>query len=248
MVTSIYRVTSKLKGALVSLFRLDASIMPATSASRELADVVEEHWRASHPAASVQRRHLGADPLPADAWAAAVTGSHTPAEQRTDAQREALALAAELVAELEQADAVLLAVPLYNFGISQHVKTWMDLVIAGAGRRCPSAGGQARRPDHGPRRRVRRGNPARGLGPLHRLPAPHPRGRLGRRPDRRRARVHPRRGQPGARRVHGPRRRAARAGAGCRRGRRPRAWPAPPRCPRPPERRRTPLLGVAATP
>ncbi len=117
----------------MSLFRLDASIMPATSASRELADVVEEHWRASHPAATVQRRHLGADPLPADAWAAAVTGSHTPAEQRTDAQREALALAAELVAELEQADAVLLAVPLYNFGISQHVKTWMDLVIAGAG-------------------------------------------------------------------------------------------------------------------
>ena len=117
----------------MSLFRLDASIMPATSASRELADVVEEHWRSRHPSASVQHRHLGTDPLPADAWAAAVTGSHTPAEQQTEAQREALALAAELVAELEGADAVLLAIPLYNFGVSQHVKTWMDLVIAGAG-------------------------------------------------------------------------------------------------------------------
>jgi FMN-dependent NADH-azoreductase len=27
---------------------------------------------------------------------------------------------------------VLLAVPLYNFGIPQHVKTWIDVVIAGA--------------------------------------------------------------------------------------------------------------------
>ncbi len=27
---------------------------------------------------------------------------------------------------------MLLAVPLYNFGIPQHVKTWIDLVIAGA--------------------------------------------------------------------------------------------------------------------
>jgi FMN-dependent NADH-azoreductase len=117
----------------VSLFRLDASIMPASSASSELADIVEEQWRTHHPDASVQRRHIGADPLPAHAWAAAVTGSHTPPEQQSDAQREALALAAELVAELEQADAVLLAIPLYNFGVSQHVKTWMDLVIAGAG-------------------------------------------------------------------------------------------------------------------
>ena len=117
----------------MSLFRLDASIMPVSSASGELADIVEEQWRARHPDASVRRRHLGADPLPAHAWAAAVTGSHTPPEQRTDSQREALTLAAELVAELEDADAVLLAVPLYNFGVSQHVKTWMDLVIAGTG-------------------------------------------------------------------------------------------------------------------
>ena len=33
---------------------------------------------------------------------------------------------------MRSADAVLLAVPLYNFGIPQHVKTWIDLVIAGA--------------------------------------------------------------------------------------------------------------------
>ncbi len=32
--------------------------------------------------------------------------------------------------ELVAADAILLAVPLYNFGVSQHIKTWIDLIIA----------------------------------------------------------------------------------------------------------------------
>ncbi|MEU0840828.1 NAD(P)H-dependent oxidoreductase [Streptomyces sp. NPDC005962] len=44
-------------------------------------------------------------------------------------QREALALAASLTDELAGADALLFAVPLYNWGVSQHFKTWADLVV-----------------------------------------------------------------------------------------------------------------------
>ena len=80
---------------------------------------------------SVLRRHLAADPLPADAWAAAIGAAFTPDEQRTDVQRAAFALAGELAAELREADAAVLALPLYNFGVSQHVKTWIDLTVAG---------------------------------------------------------------------------------------------------------------------
>ncbi|GAB2995997.1 NAD(P)H-dependent oxidoreductase [Streptomyces pseudoechinosporeus] len=116
----------------MSLFRLDASILPGTSVSAELADLVESEWAAVHPDAPVVRRHLGTDPLPADAWAHAHTGNLTPEPDRTPAQRDALALAGSLAAELEAAEAVVLAVPLYNFGVSQHFKTWVDLVIAGA--------------------------------------------------------------------------------------------------------------------
>jgi FMN-dependent NADH-azoreductase len=113
----------------MSLFRLDASIMPGTSTSAELADLLEAEWSATRAGEPVVRRHLGTDPLPADAWPLAATGRFTPEGQRTPAQRDALALAAELTAELTDADAVLLAVPLYNFGVSQHIKTWFDLVI-----------------------------------------------------------------------------------------------------------------------
>lgn len=113
----------------MSLFRLDASIRAEGSASRGLGDVVERTWRESEPDATVTRRQIGLDPLPSNAWPLAVFASQTPEGERTPAQNEAVALAATLVDELLEADALLLTVPLYNFGVSQHFKTWVDLVI-----------------------------------------------------------------------------------------------------------------------
>lgn len=115
----------------MTLLRIDASIQGSRSASKELADLVLAEWTAVHPEQSVLHRDLAADPLPADAWAAAIGGAFTPHEQRTDVQRAAFALAGELAAELREADAAVLALPLYNFGVSQHVKTWIDLAVAG---------------------------------------------------------------------------------------------------------------------
>ncbi|NUQ90054.1 MAG: flavodoxin family protein [Glycomyces artemisiae] len=121
----------------MNLFRLDASILPGMSTSAEIADLAEAEWTAAHPGGTVVRRHLGTDPLPADAWANATIGSHTPEEHREAAHVEALGLAAQLAEELQSADAAILAVPLYNYGVSQHFKTWTDLVISGAGPTTP---------------------------------------------------------------------------------------------------------------
>jgi FMN-dependent NADH-azoreductase len=114
----------------MTLFRLDASIRVEGSASREIADIVEREWLEAHPGDAVERRHIGIEPLPSDAWAAAATAGWTPEDQRSPQQQAAVSLAAELVDELVAADAILLAVPLYNFGVSQHIKTWIDLIIA----------------------------------------------------------------------------------------------------------------------
>jgi FMN-dependent NADH-azoreductase len=82
--------------------------------------------------------------LPAEAWARAVTATYLPEPDRSPEQKSAVALAAALLDELLAADAIVLAIPLYNFGVSQHVKTWIDLVItdprAGAGQPPPLAG------------------------------------------------------------------------------------------------------------
>lgn len=111
----------------MSLFRLDASILPASSASRSLADLVEQEWSATHPDSIVTRRDLGADPVPATAWADVVTAKFTAEADRTDRQREAMTLATTFADELIDADALLFAVPLYNYGVSQHFKAWFDV-------------------------------------------------------------------------------------------------------------------------
>jgi FMN-dependent NADH-azoreductase len=116
----------------MTLFRLDASINPDRSASRAIADIVESEWLAENPAGVVVRRNLGTEPIAADAWTGALRASWTPEAARTQEQTAAIALAAGLAEEVRSADAVLLAVPLYNFGIPQHVKTWIDVVLAGA--------------------------------------------------------------------------------------------------------------------
>ncbi len=113
----------------MSLFRLDASIRNEGSVSRAIADIAEESWRSSDPSAVVVRREVGLDPLPATAWAAAVSARGVAPEAQRPEQRLATALATTLVDEFIDAEALLFALPLYNFGISQHVKTWVDLVI-----------------------------------------------------------------------------------------------------------------------
>ena len=113
----------------MSLYRLDASIRVEGSHSRAIADIVEQEWRDAHPEQAVVRRHVGVDPIPATAWATAVFAGFTPEESRTEEQRTARSLAATLTDELIAADALLFAVPLYNFGVSQHFKTWVDLVV-----------------------------------------------------------------------------------------------------------------------
>jgi len=116
----------------MTLFRLDASINPATSASHAIADIVESEWLAANPGGTVFRRDLGTEPLAAGAWTGALRATWTPEAARTPEQTAAIALAASLAEELRSADAALLAVPLYNFGIPQHVKAWIDVVVAGS--------------------------------------------------------------------------------------------------------------------
>jgi FMN-dependent NADH-azoreductase len=121
----------------MTLFRLDASIRAEGSASREIADIVEQEWLAAHPGDAVERRHIGVDVLPADAWGNAVGGSFAAPEDRTPEQEQAVKLATTLTDELVNADAVLLAVPLYNWGVSQHFKTWFDLIMTDPRVRAP---------------------------------------------------------------------------------------------------------------
>jgi FMN-dependent NADH-azoreductase len=111
------------------LFRLDASIRNEGSVSRAIADITEAAWREDNPDEKVVRRHIGLEPVPATSWAASVFADRANPESFSEEQKAAVALAATLADELLEADAYLLAVPLYNFGVSEHFKTWVDLLM-----------------------------------------------------------------------------------------------------------------------
>jgi FMN-dependent NADH-azoreductase len=113
----------------MSLLRIDASILGPYSSSRALGDEVQQQWTEQHPDATVVSRDLAADPVPSSAWIAAVSGGQIPADQQTDAQKAGLALAQELFDELTGADSIIVATGLYNWGLNQLVKSWIDQIL-----------------------------------------------------------------------------------------------------------------------
>jgi len=79
-----------------------------------------------HPAARIVRRDVGTSPLPhlTSETVAAIKG-----EPQTPAELEARALSDELIAEMRAADLILIASPMYNFGMSSTLKAWFDHVL-----------------------------------------------------------------------------------------------------------------------
>lgn len=110
---------------MAHLHRIDASLRGDGSFSRSVADTFQHAWRHAHPNGTVTVRDLGRDPLPYLTWEGYTARSVSEAG-RSPAQHAAVARSAAVVDELLAADAILLAVPLYNYGTPASVKTWLD--------------------------------------------------------------------------------------------------------------------------
>lgn len=113
-----------------TLLRVDASMRTEGSVSRAVADATATAWAADTTDATVVRRDLSASPLPSDAWALAISAAYAPEGSLNDAQRGAQDLVTAVADEIIGADVLVLASPLYNFGVSQYAKAWIDLLIA----------------------------------------------------------------------------------------------------------------------
>jgi FMN-dependent NADH-azoreductase len=53
----------------------------------------------------------------------------TPAESLTPEQKEALKHSDEVIAELQEADIIVIDTPMYNFTIPSTFKTWLDHIV-----------------------------------------------------------------------------------------------------------------------
>jgi FMN-dependent NADH-azoreductase len=96
------------------------------SVSRGLGQRIVDNL-AAKPGASVTMRDLAANDLPfvtAESFAA----ERTPVAERTPEQNELAAFADALIAELQAADTIVIAAPVYNFAAPATLKAWADLV------------------------------------------------------------------------------------------------------------------------
>jgi len=113
------------------ILQINASIRGGDANSTKLADALVKQLTSTHPDSTLQVRNLGHDPHPA-IDGQALQALFTEAAQRTPEQTARVAMDDALIAELQQADTLVLAIPMYNFGIPAQLKSWFD-AIARAG-------------------------------------------------------------------------------------------------------------------
>ncbi|HEV2551910.1 MAG TPA: FMN-dependent NADH-azoreductase [Stellaceae bacterium] len=117
---------------MYKILLVTSSLFGDQSKSTQFAGELVETWQRTHPGTAVVERALTPDSIP-HLSLGALGALMTPAEQRTAEQRASVEFADRLIAELEAADTIVLAVPMYNFSIPSTLKAWIDHV-ARAGR------------------------------------------------------------------------------------------------------------------
>ncbi|OMG56414.1 FMN-dependent NADH-azoreductase [Azonexus hydrophilus] len=115
----------------MKILQINASARSAGANSTRLADAVTARLLAANPQAVVELRDLAANPHPV-LDEPALGALFTPADQRTPAQADRVALDDALIAQVQAVDVIVLGVPMYNFGVPVQLKTWID-AIARAG-------------------------------------------------------------------------------------------------------------------
>jgi FMN-dependent NADH-azoreductase len=98
------------------------------SISIKLGNQIIEKLKASYPGSTVTERNLVKEQFPV-LEEAHLTSFFTPVEQRTPEGAEAARHSEEAIAQLMDADIIVIGAPLYNFSIHASLKAWIDHVV-----------------------------------------------------------------------------------------------------------------------
>ena len=108
-----------------TLLTLKTSLYSEQGESSRLADAFAQAWQAREPASRIIARDLAADPVPhltAERFGAFLAKP----EERTAEQQGVVDYSDRLIAELKDADAIAIGLPLYNFGVPSMLKAYFD--------------------------------------------------------------------------------------------------------------------------
>lgn len=108
-----------------TLLQITSSIFGEGGNSTRLAETFSRRWQSRVADGRVIRRDLAAHPLP-EIDATIITAWSTPEQERDATQAEVAARSERLIRELDDADVLVVGVPMYNFGIPSQLKNWID--------------------------------------------------------------------------------------------------------------------------
>lgn len=107
---------------------VESSPRGSESASRKLSSKVRARLEAQYPEARVVVRDLVRDPVP-HLGEAALKAMTTRDMVEAESLKSALRLSDELTEEFLMADLLVIASPMWNFGIPSSLKAWIDHVV-----------------------------------------------------------------------------------------------------------------------
>ena len=109
------------------ILQINSSLFGTDAHSSRLASRFVDRLIEGAPGSSLTLRDLGSNPVP-HLTRERFGAFSTLDEQRSEAQAMVIEESDQLIAELKQADVIVLAVPMYNFGIPSTLKAYIDHV------------------------------------------------------------------------------------------------------------------------
>lgn len=110
---------------MTKVLRLDTSMRKAGSTTRRLTDQIIEKLAAQGPVDITTRDLTSGVEFVDEDW---INANFTDPAERSDAQKLRLAQSDALIAELMDADVVVIGAPVYNFGVPAALKAWIDMI------------------------------------------------------------------------------------------------------------------------
>ncbi|QDG75135.1 FMN-dependent NADH-azoreductase [Labrenzia sp. PHM005] len=112
---------------MTQLLRINSSSRMEGSHSSAIADVFESEFCQKNPGCNVITRNVADGSIPFIAQET-IEGFYAPQDDLSGEQKAATELSDELIKEVQDADTLLLAVPIYNFTIPAALKAWVDQI------------------------------------------------------------------------------------------------------------------------
>ncbi len=107
------------------ILRIDASMRVKDSTSRMLADKLVAKLTPNTQSNVLYRDLADGIPFVNEEW---INANFTDPSLRSDEQKRVLAVSDELVSEVKGADTLVIATPIYNFGVPAAFKAWIDMI------------------------------------------------------------------------------------------------------------------------